>query len=375
MRRSFKLATIFNIPVDINYTWFVILALVIFTLARGYFPSVNPELPSAVHWVMAVFAAILLFASLLAHELSHSVIARRNNLPIHGITLFVFGGVAHLGKEPPTPAVEFKMAVAGPAMSFFLAILFFALTQALYYLGIPAYLLSIFNYLFIVNLMVGIFNLIPGFPLDGGRILRAAIWQATNNLRKATGISAAFGKGFAFLLMALGFLNLFSGSVISGIWFIFIGFFLQEAAEVSYRQVVMKKILSGVRVESLMTKDVVTVPQNITLDKLLDEYFFRFRFATFPVVEDDTLVGLITLHDIKEIDREKWPQVPVREVMIPISEPLIIDRKSEALDALGKMASGGVGRLLVVEDSKLIGILSQRDIMRLFEFKSQVEGD
>lgn len=375
MKRSFKLITLFDIPVDINYTWFIILGLVVTTLAQGYFPETNPDLPALAHWLMAAVAALLLFASLLAHEFSHSIVAMRNRLPIHGITLFVFGGVAHLEKEPTTPLVEFKMAAAGPAMSFSLAIIFFGLTQAMNNLGVPVFLISISHYLFIINLVVGIFNLVPGFPLDGGRILRAAIWAYTNNLRRATGIASAFGKGFAFFLMAAGFLNLFTGSVISGIWFIFIGFFLQEAADVSYRQVLMNKYLTGVKVGDMMTRNIITVPADITLDQLLDHYFFRFRFTSFPVIEDDNLIGLITLHDLKEIERERWNAVRAKEAMIPLQEGLVIERKSEVTEALTKMASGGFGRLLVVEDHKLIGILSQRDITRLFEFKAKIEDE
>ncbi|MGB9612837.1 MAG: site-2 protease family protein [Candidatus Margulisiibacteriota bacterium] len=375
MKRSFKLITLFGIPVEINYTWFIILGLVIFTLARGYFPATDPELSTLTHWLMALVAAILLFASLLAHEFSHSLVAQRNNLPIHGITLFVFGGVAHLEQEPPTPMIEFKMAIAGPIMSFFLSAVFYILTQILGVLAAPRYLLSILSYLYILNLVVGIFNLVPGFPLDGGRLLRAALWGWFKDLKKATAIASAFGKGFAFFLIAIGFINLFTGAVISGIWLIFIGLFLQEAAEVSYRQVVMKKILTGVRVENLMTRNVVTVPANLTINRLLDDYFFRFRFASFPAVEDDTLLGLVTLHAIKEVEREKWPQLTARDIMIPLSPRLTISKEVEVTQALAKMASSGLGRLLVIEDSKLIGILSQRDIMRLFEFKAELEGE
>jgi Zn-dependent protease/CBS domain-containing protein len=374
MRKSFKLITLFNIPVEINYTWFIILGLIVFTLARGYFPYTNPELGAAAHWMMALISAFLLFASLLAHELSHSLVARKHKLPIRGITLFIFGGVAHMEEEPASPAVEFKMAIAGPVMSFFLAILFFGLTQAFYNLGLPRAILSITNYLFILNLVVGLFNLIPGFPLDGGRILRAALWNYYDDIKKATAIASGFGKAFAFFLIAVGFLSLFTGSIISGIWFIFIGLFLQEAADVSYRQIVMKKLLSGIRVENFMTKDVVTAPADIKLDRLVDEYFFRFRHASFPLVEDDTVLGLITLHDVKEIPREKWSQTAAREIMLPLNRNLTIGKKMDAMDALAKMARTGFGRLLVIEDSKLIGIVSQRDITRLFEFKSEIEG-
>ncbi|MDD4178733.1 MAG: site-2 protease family protein [Candidatus Margulisbacteria bacterium] len=372
MKRTFKVATIFNIPIEINYSWFIIVGLVIFTLASGYFPATNPGLLPVAYLLMAIISALLLFASLLAHELAHSLVAEKHDLPIHGITLFVFGGVAQLEKEPATPAVEFKMAAAGPAMSFFLAVVFFSLTQTFFSLHFPAYVVSIVNYLFIINLVVGIFNLFPGFPLDGGRLLRAAIWHFTRDLKRATGIASAFGKIFAYLLIAYGLFNLFMGVVISGIWLIFIGFFLQEAADTSYRQVVMKKLLGGVRVAHLMTKNVVTVPANLPLEKLLDDYFFRLRFTSFPVVEDDTLLGLVTIHSVKEYQQDNWQQFTVRQVMSPITTGIVINEEASVIEALAKMSASGFGRLLVVKENKLIGILSQRDIMRLFEFKSEV---
>lgn len=374
MRKSFRLTTIFNIPIEINYTWFIIFGLIIFTLARGYFPYTNPELSPITYWIMAIIAALLLFASLLAHELSHSIVAKRNKLPIHGISLFIFGGVAHMDKEPPSPGVEFKMAIAGPIMSFFLAFVFFGLTQAMYNIGFPRVALSITNYLFILNLVVGIFNLIPGFPLDGGRILRAILWQYFDDIKKATAIASGFGRAFAFLLIGLGLFSLFTGSIISGIWFIFIGFFLQEAADVSYRQVVMKKILGGLKVKKFITRDVISVPAKIKLHQLVDDYFFKYRHASFPVIEEDTILGLVTLHDVKEVAKDKWEETSAKDIMIPLNKELIIKETAEAMDALAKLARNGIGRLLVIEDSKLIGILSQRDIMRLFEFKNEIEG-
>ena len=374
MKKSFKLITLFNIPVDVNYTWFIILGLVIFSLASSYFPFTNPELSTFAHWSMAIIAALLLFTSLLAHEFSHALVARKNNLPIRGITLFVFGGVAHMEKEPQSPSVEFKMAIAGPIMSFFLSLVFFCLTQILQNIGTSRAILAITNYLYVINLIVGIFNLIPGFPLDGGRVLRATLWKYFNDIRKATSIATAFGKGFAFFLMAIGFLNLISGSIISGIWFIFIGLFLQEAADVSYRQVVMKKFLSGAKVKNVMTQDVITVPGDMTLKELIDEYFLKLRHTTFPVVEEDTILGIITLHDVKEVPRNQWPEKLSRDVMTPIDNRLVTTQETHALDALAKMSTNRIGRLLIIEDSKLVGILSQRDVMRLFEFKAEIEG-
>jgi len=375
MKRSFRLGKILGIPVEINYTWFIIFGLITWTLARGYFPYVLPQYSALTHLIMAVIAAILLFLSLLLHELSHSIVAIKSALPIKGITLFIFGGVAHMTKEPPDPKTEFKMAIAGPLCSFALSFFFWIITNILYNLKIAPPVVAITNYLFILNGLVAIFNLIPGFPLDGGRIFRAGLWSYLKDLKKATRIASNFGKGFAYFLMFVGLFEIFKfGALIPGFWLIFIGFFLLEAAEMSYQQVVMKTTLTGMQVRDIMTKDVVTVGADITLHDLVEQYFFKFRFHSFPVISDDTLLGLVTLHNVKEIPREEWGAKKAKEAMTPIDENLVISGDAEVTDALSKMAKNGVGRLLVIEDSKLIGILSQRDIMSLFEFKTDLGG-
>jgi len=373
MRKTFKVGRIFHIPIEINLTWFIILGLVVFTLARGYFPYTNPGLSLGFYWLMALIAALLLFASLLAHELSHSLVAIRYKIPIHSITLFIFGGVAQMEKEPASPDVEFKMAMAGPIMSFFLAFTFYLITRFAAYFNFSFLLVSVFTYLYIINLVVGIFNLIPGFPLDGGRVLRSAIWAWTKDLRKATAIASVFGKAFAFTLMGLGFLSILGGALISGIWFIFIGLFLQESADFSCRQLIMKKMLSGTKVEKVMAKNVITVPSNLTLDKLVDEYFFKYRHSTFPVMEHDAILGIATFHDIKEVPRNKWADTTAKDIMLPIMQKFIAEKEMDITHALAKMANNGIGRLLVVEKNKLIGLVSQRDIMRLLEFKSEIK--
>ncbi len=372
MRKTFKLTTIFNIPIEINLSWFIIVGLVTFTLARGYFPYTNPHLSYGMYWFMALIAALLLFASLLAHELSHSLVARHYKIPIRSITLFVFGGVAQMEKEPASPGVEFKMAIAGPIMSFFLAFIFYSLSSVLSNLNMSGELISITSYLYIINLVVGIFNLIPGFPLDGGRVLRAALWSFFKDIRKATAIATTFGKIFAFTLMALGFLSLFTGALISGIWLIFIGLFLQESADLSYRQLVMKKMLSGTKVEQIMTKNIITIPGNLTLDHLVNEYFFRFRHSIFPIIEHDAVAGIITFHSIKEVPRDKWKETKAEDIMVPLTKKFTVDKDIDITHALTKLANNGIGRLLVIEKDKLIGLVSQRDIMRLFEFKAEI---
>ncbi|MFH1826699.1 MAG: site-2 protease family protein [bacterium] len=374
MKSAFRLTTIFDIPVEINYSWFIILGLIIFTLANGYFPFTNPDLTSSQHWVMAVIAAILLFASLLAHELAHSLVAKKYKLPISGITLFIFGGVAHMEEEPHTPGVEFKMAIAGPIMSFFLAFVFYALSNIFLNIGFPRSLVSISNYLYMLNIVVGVFNLIPGFPLDGGRVLRALLWHFLKDLKKATAIASTLGKTFAFFLIAFGIYNIFSGLAITGIWMVFIGLFLHEAASVSYRQVAMKKLLGGTRVKTIMTKHVITVPATISLDKLVDDYFFKYRHASFPVIDEDSdsILGLVVLHDVKEILKDNWPATTAKDIVIPVGARMVIKPNLEVIDALAKMAKTRIGRLLVIEDEKLVGILSQRDIMKLFEYKAEI---
>jgi len=372
MRKSFKLITILGIPVEINYSWFIIFALIVYTLSVGYFPLVNPDQGAAAHWLMGIVAALLLFICLLAHELSHSYVAKLNGLSISGITLFVFGGVAHMEKEPASPEVELKMAAAGPLMSFCLGTLFWLTSLGLNYIGMVRSLSPIADYLTLLNFGVGIFNLIPGFPLDGGRILRALLWKFSHNLRQATLIASTFGKTFAYLMIGLGFLGLITGNILSGVWFIFLGLFLQEAAESSYRQVVMKKVLAGARIKNLMSRNVIVVPATLTLEKLVEEYFFKYRYTSFPVVEDDTLLGLVTFHAVKDIPREEWPTASARDILIPINPELLAHEQEDLMEAMVKLARNGVGRLLVVEDSKLIGILSQRDILRLFEFKEAI---
>jgi len=373
MNRSIHIITVMGIPIEINYSWFIVFFLVIWTLAQSYFPQVLPNAPAFVYWIISIVAALLFFASLLAHELSHSIVAIKNKLPINGISLFVFGGVAHMSKEPQTPGIEFKMAAAGPLCSFTLSFMFFLLTQLFYRLKFPMTVVVAMDYLSFINLAVGIFNLIPGFPLDGGRILRAALWSLFGDIKKATQIASTIGKAFAFILMGLGFLYLFYGMVISGIWLIFIGFFLRDAASVSYQQVAFKRYLTGIKVRDIMTQNVVTVSENMTLAQLVDDYFFKYRFTSLPVITDEgEIKGLITIHSVKDVPRNVWAGTKVTEAMIPIKSDLVVNPSTDILDALTQMAGNGVGRLLVTQDGKLAGIISQRDVIRLFEVREDL---
>lgn len=370
--KNFKFTTLFNIPIDINYTWFAVVALVVYTLANNYFPHTNPELGALAWWSMSVVAACLLFASLLAHELAHSVVAIRNKLPISGITLFIFGGVAHMESEPTTPRVEFLMAIAGPIMSFALSLVFYALASLFSFYAGTGILVSITSYLSVINFVIGLFNLIPGFPLDGGRILRALFWHYSKDLRRATAVASLIGKGFAFFLIAVGFTNLVQGAVIPGLWFIFMGIFVEEAADTSYKNVVMKKVLGDTLVEKCMAHTVITVGPKIVLNDLVDNYFFKLRHASFPVMSDDLILGIVTLHNVKSIPKENWNMTTAQDIMLPIGEEYVIPKNASILEALSKMATNKIHRLMVVEGGKLVGFISQRDIVKLFEFKTEI---
>ncbi|MFC1496311.1 CBS domain-containing protein [Candidatus Margulisiibacteriota bacterium] len=379
MKGNFKLITIMGIPVEINVTWLIIFCLVLLSLSKGYFPAQTPQLSSLIHWSMGLISALMLFVCLLLHELSHSVVAIKNKLPIAGITLFVFGGVAHMKKEPANPATEFKMAAAGPIMSVFLAIIFLLVKTFAVNLNLSIIIIAISNYLFIINLAVAVFNMVPGFPLDGGRLLRATLWYYLKDLKKATQVAAGIGKTFALGLMALGVFTFMSGNYIGGIWFIFIGIFLQEAAEMSYRQMLMKKVFSKFHVEDLMSENVVYIPSDESIDNVINNYYFRYRHHVFPIIENGNIVGLLNFHDIKETPKTEWKKKRAKEVMAPFTNNHYIHPNASLDDALALMASNGIGRLLVMEKSnhqnlpgQVVGILSQKDILGLFKMKNDL---
>jgi len=374
MPRKWKLFSVLGFEISIDISWFLILALVVWSLGGSYFPYAYPDLTTSTHWIMGLIAALLLFASVLIHELSHSVVARNHGLDISGIRLFIFGGISEMTEEPDEASAEFKIAVVGPITSLVLAGIFYVITLLpVKAWSTPAY--AILMYLAILNLALGIFNLIPGFPLDGGRVLRAILWGKYDNLQRATDIAAKVGKGFAYLLIAFGAVNALSGNFISGIWYIFIGMFLSSAAEGSKRQIMMREGLSGVKIKNVMSTDVVTVPPEMDCQTVVDEYIMKFRFDMFPVVNDEgVLVGLITLHDVKHLPQDDWASTPIREVMDPVEDEMVLHPEDEAVDCLSRMVqSEEQGRMPVIDDQNdLVGIVTRRDIMNLLRIKTDL---
>ncbi|MFB3881475.1 MAG: site-2 protease family protein [Armatimonadota bacterium] len=369
MTKELRIGRIFGIEIAIDYTWFIIFFIVAAGLSTGWLARYMPGVPLGLRWIVAGLAAILFFASVLLHELSHSIIALRNGMKVSGITLFLFGGVSKLSDEPKSAGVELKMAIAGPLTSVALALVFLALA----FLLKPVPVLSgVFRWLGIVNGFLAAFNLVPGFPLDGGRVLRAGIWQWTANLGEATRIAAGFGQGVGILMIVGGILSYFLGGGFGGLWLAFIGWFLMQAAQSSYQQMMLRQALTGVSVTHVMTPSVDSVPPDLTLDQVVHDYIMARNHPAFPVVEDGRLLGLLCVTEVRAIPRQQWPVTTARQAAAPLSDHNTISPSADAWEALVRMSQENCGRLLVVENGMVRGIISRTDIMRLMRSRLQL---
>jgi Zn-dependent protease len=369
VRRQIELIRIFNIPIKLDLSWFIIVAFISWTLALGYFPTIYPGLDKSIYWMMGIFSAVLLFVSVLLHELSHSLVAKKNNIPIKGITLFIFGGVAEMTEEPTNAKSEIKMAVAGPICSGALALIFLIISKFFISFLPVIPLIGILKYCVFINLALMIFNLLPGFPLDGGRILRAIIWDSTGNIKKATYTTSRIGSSLGVFLIIFGFFNIFTGNFIGGLWFAFIGIFLKGAAESGYQQLLTGRLLHGIKISEIMTRDLVTIEDSTTLDKLVDDYFLKHRYNSYPVVSNGKFIGIVSIHDVKQIPREDWDKVDVRKILDSKIISLCVSPDDDATSAMSKMVRKGLGRIPVLDNGKLVGIVSHRDIMQIIKHK------
>ena len=373
--RSIPLLRVFGIPIRIDVTWFIIFALVAWTLASAYFPIMYRNLDRLAYWVMGAAAAVLLFVSVLVHELGHSYAAQRLGIPVRGITLFLFGGVSETLEEPESARDELIMTVSGWGVSGILAIAFFFLSDFL--TGVTdaeIALYAVVRYVGWINLLLFIFNGLPGLPLDGGRLLRAGIWYFTGNIRKATYIASTTGSFFGVLLIVGGVFFLFTGSIIGGMWFILIGFFLRSGARQSYQQLMMRRALEGVKVGEVMTENVVTVPAEMSVGQAVEEYFMKYHYHSFPVMDDGSLVGIVSLHDVRELDRNAWGSTPIGEIAYHDMTDITMHKEDDVTEAIARMARHDVGRLPVVEDGHVSGIVTRRDIMQVLSMKADLGG-
>src|SRR6266568_3580866 len=367
MPGSFRIGKIAGIDIDINVSWIIIVVLLTVSLATGWFPQLYPGWSTATYWLIAFLSSLLLFVSVLLHELAHSLVARRRGLPVKSITLFIFGGVSNIEREPTSPGIEFQMAVVGPFTSLVIGVICFLLQLPLR--GSNSPLEGILFYLAVTNLLLGVFNLIPGFPLDGGRVLRSIIWKITGSMRQATRAASLTGQLIAYLFILLGIWLFFAGSILDGIWLGFIGWFLLSAVQSANAQVMLTSVLRGVTVGEVMNPKPTTVPANISLQHLVDAYFLPGGLRYALVMQADHLVGLMTLSDIRHIPREQWGQVPVSNAMIPLERLHVVTPQQSLGDVLPLMAGRDVNQLPVVQNDALVGILSRDAIVQYLEVR------
>ncbi|MDB9324794.1 site-2 protease family protein [Nodularia spumigena CS-590/02] len=360
--QGFRLGSIFGFEIRVDLSWFLIFFLVLWTLSAGIFPTSYPGFGNATYFGMGIVATLLFFASLLAHELSHTFVARAKGIPVEGITLFIFGGVSRTRMDAETPGDEFQIAGVGPLVSLLLAG-FFGL---IWYVGINAgssvVFTGIFAYLAVINLALAIFNMLPGFPLDGGRVFRSMIWMYTGNIKKATKIASTGGKWLAYLLIAFGALEMFAGAILGGLWLILIGWFLYNAAETSYEELLLRTSLKGVKAREIMTPHPETVSPEMNLQELVDTYFLSRRYHSFPVTQDSHPVGIITLNQVKDLPREEWKYRTVKDTMIPVENRVTARPEEQMSQVLQKMQDSGVRRVLVIQNDLLRGIITAHDL-------------
>ena len=370
--KQFKLFSLFGFSVKIDLSWFIIVALVAWSLADGWF--IDPQrYPTLVHdarlrWTMGIAGAAGLFISIVLHEFGHSLMARRLGLPMRGITLFIFGGVAEMGGEPATPWVEFLMTIAGPIVSLVVAGAFYLAARGPWPLPVHAVLL----WLAFINAILVAFNLIPAFPLDGGRMLRAVLWAWKGNLRWATRIASSIGAGFGIVMIVLGVVSVLTGNVVGGMWWFILGLFLHAAAKGSYQQLLIRKALEGEPVRQFMKPDPQVVRPDITLESLAQDYIYRYHYKMFPVLEVGRLIGCITTQQLKEVPRDHWAAETVGQHTVPCSDQNTIGPDADALEALTTMNRTGRSRLLVVHHGHLAGILALKDLMGFLSLKIEL---
>jgi Zn-dependent protease/CBS domain-containing protein len=369
------LFTLFGIKVGLDYSWFFLAILLVWSLAAGYFPWVLPGLDTASYLWMAILGAAGLFASIIFHEYAHALVARKYDLPISRITLFIFGGVAEMDDEPRTAAAEFWMAIAGPIASFLLAAAMLVVVSVGPF-GLESRLGAIIGYLAFINLILAVFNLLPAFPLDGGRMLRAAVWWFTQDFQKATRIAAATGSVLAIALIGLGILNIIGGAFVQGIWQMLIGFFVYSAANASRAHAELRGSLHGVPVNRIMRRELVTVPADTPVQKLVDEYFYRHFYKVFPVVDGSGRpVGVIGLKDVGNANRDDWRSVRTGDIMKPLSEDNTVTSNAPAYKVLQMMQRRQNSRLLVIDGHSLKGMVTMRDVMSYLAVRDELESD
>lgn len=371
MRNTLRLGRIGGIEIGLNWSWLVVFALIVWSLAVGVFPSQNPGLGGGTYAGMAVIAAILFFASLLLHELGHALVARREGMTIEGITLWLFGGVARFRGMFPSPGAEFRIAIAGPLVSALLGGAFVALAALTH---LPTALDGVAAWLGYINFLLLAFNLIPAIPLDGGRVLRSALWKAKGNFVWATSVASEIGRGFGYVMIAAGVVLVFFLGAFSGVWLAFLGWFLLMAAGAESRYVVARESLTDLRVGDLMVRDPIVARPEQTLSEFMEEAGGTARHSTYPVVEDGRVVGLLTLQTVLGLPRRDWDALEVRDCMLPRERIAILTEEESASEAFDELSGAEIQRGPVTQAGRLVGVLSLTDLVRAMDERVRRSG-
>ena len=366
MVSALPLGRVAGVEIRAHWSLLVVAALLVWSLTDGVFPETNPGLSDGTYLVMALIAALLFLASILLHELGHAVQAGREGVAVAGITLWVFGGVAELRGEMPSPGAELRIAAAGPAVSLLLGVL---CTGAAVALPLPAGVDGVLFWLGYINLSLLIFNLIPALPLDGGRILRAALWARRRDLLSATRTAAALGRGFGQLMIAGGLVLAIVAGDLGGLWWVFLGWFVLAAAESELASISTRAALADLTVADLMVRDPVSVRARSSVQTFMDEVFLPTRHTAFPVLDGSEAIGIVSFRRALELPPERWPVTSVRAIMTPVHEASI-EASEPITEALPRLTSGDLRRLLVVDDGRLAGLLSPTDALRVVEVRT-----
>lgn len=370
MTASLHLGSVWGIPIGLHWSMSLVFGLLMLSLATAFFPDTNPGLPTAAYWLMALIASALFFTSVLLHELGHSWEAQRNGIPVKGITLFVFGGIAQIGGRPNTAAIEFRIAAAGPVVSFALAAIFGLISLVARDF---AYVAAPLGWLARLNLILAIFNLLPGFPLDGGRILRAVVWQVTRDERRAAQVAMVSGQLLAFGLMGLGAFLAFTGNFANGIWLVLIGWFLQNAAVAEAAGSTMEATLRGVTVSQAMGPREPKIPSRLKLRQLIDDYVLSSGHRYFLVFDDDIPRGVVTLRDVTKVPRDRWDWTSVSEIMTPWSRLTLVTPDTELLTALRLMDDSQVSQLPVMQGDQACGLLTREEVLHYVRLRMELQ--
>ncbi len=369
INNGIPLGKISGIQIRLDYSWFIIFALVTWSLSAGYFPRQFPRLDVSSYWIAGIVASILFFFSIILHELMHSVIALKSGIKIRSITLFIFGGATHLSREAKTPRKEFWIALSGPLASIFLGLTIWGAAMIITD-DVSPIIASVFHYLAWINVFLGIFNLVPAFPLDGGRILRAIAWWKTGNPAYAIRLSTDLGKGFSIAVIGIGMIQMLTGSLIAGIWLSLIGLFLRGMAYAGMHEFEIRHSMENMRVRQIMVKNVISVPPEITVAQLITDYLLHTALREFPVRRKEHILGIVSLDQLAGVKKEDRARMTVENIMIPISDQMRISPEERLSEALDKMKSGKTSRLLVMDNGELLGIITKTGMLRLLELKS-----